>query len=41
MVRALETTMDATEGNTLGVDELPSGDELAAELEQFLRGEEA
>jgi proteasome assembly chaperone (PAC2) family protein len=41
MVRALESTLDATEGNTLGVDELPTGDELAAELEQFLRGEES
>ena len=41
MVRSLETTLDATEGNPLGVDEIPSGDELAAELEQFLRGEGA
>ena len=41
MVRALETTLDATEGNALGIDELPTGDELAAELEQFLRGEES
>ena len=40
MVRALEATQDATEGNTLGVEQLPTGDELAAELEQFLRGEE-
>ena len=40
MVRALESTLDATEGNPLGVDELPTGDELAAELEQFLRGEQ-
>jgi predicted ATP-grasp superfamily ATP-dependent carboligase len=39
MVRSLEAALDATEGNPLGVDELPSGDELAAELEQFLRGE--
>ena len=39
MVRALEASLDATEGNALGVDEIPSGDELAAELEQFLRGE--
>ena len=39
MVRALESTIDATEGNPLGVDEIPTGDELAAELEQFLRGE--
>jgi proteasome assembly chaperone (PAC2) family protein len=41
MVRALEATMDATEGNPLGVEEMPSGEELAAELEQFLRGEES
>ena len=40
MVRALESTMDATEGNPLGIEQIPSGDELAAELEQFLRGEE-
>ncbi|MEI8051980.1 MAG: PAC2 family protein [Actinomycetes bacterium] len=39
MVRALETSLDATEGNPLGVDHIPTGDELAAELEQFLRGE--
>ena len=40
MVRKLEESIDASEGNPLGVDELPSGDEIAAELEQFLRGEE-
>ena len=40
MVRALEVSLDASEGNTLGVDEIPSGDELAAELEQFLRGDQ-
>ena len=39
MVQALEATLDATEGNPLGIDEIPTGDELAAELEQFLRGE--
>ncbi len=41
MVKALEATLDATEGNALGIEEIPSGDELAAELEQFLRGEES
>jgi len=41
MVKALESTLDATEGNALGIEEIPSGDELAAELEQFLRGEES
>jgi proteasome assembly chaperone (PAC2) family protein len=40
MVRKLEENIDASEGNTLGVDELPSGDEIAAELERFLRGEQ-
>jgi predicted ATP-grasp superfamily ATP-dependent carboligase len=40
MVRKLEEAIDATEGNALGLEELPSGDELAAELEQFLRGEQ-
>ena len=41
MLKALESTLDATEGNALGIEEIPSGDELAAELEQFLRGEES
>lgn len=40
MVRKLEEAIDASEGNPLGLDEVPSGDELAAELERFLRGEE-
>ena len=39
MVKKLEESVDASEGNPLG-DTLPSGDELAAELEQFLRGED-
>jgi len=39
MVRKLEERIDASEGNALGMEEMPSGDELAAELEQFLRGE--
>jgi proteasome assembly chaperone (PAC2) family protein len=38
MVEALEEAADEVEGVSLG-DELPSGDELAAELEKFLRGE--
>ncbi len=37
MVHSLEVTLDAAEGNTLGVDELPTGDELVAEFEEFLR----
>jgi predicted ATP-grasp superfamily ATP-dependent carboligase len=38
MVEQLEEAADETEGTSLG-EELPSGDELAAELERFLRGE--
>ena len=40
MVQRLEAAADETEGTSLG-DELPSGDELAAELEKFLRGEQS
>ena len=40
MVRKLEENIDASEGNAMGVDEVPSGDEIAAELERFLRGED-
>jgi len=38
MVESLEEAADESEGTSLG-DDLPSGDELAAELERFLRGE--
>jgi len=38
MIEQLEQVADEDEGNSLG-DDLPSGDELAAELERFLRGE--
>ncbi len=38
MVELLEEAADEVEGTSLG-EELPSGDELAAELERFLRGE--
>jgi hypothetical protein len=38
MVIQLENAADEIEGTSLGED-LPSGDELAAELERFLRGE--
>ena len=38
MVERLEEAADENEGTSLG-EELPSGDELAAELERFLRGE--
>jgi predicted ATP-grasp superfamily ATP-dependent carboligase len=40
MVRKLELAVDTSEGNPLGIETMPSGDELAAELEKFLRGEE-
>ena len=40
MVRKLEENIDASEGNAMGVGEVPSGDEIAAELEKFLRGED-
>ncbi len=40
MVRRLEAAIDSEEGTPLGFSaDLPSGDEIAAELEQFLRGE--
>ncbi len=38
MVEQLEDVADENEGTSLG-DDVPSGDELAAELERFLRGE--
>ena len=40
MVSKLEEAIDASEGNPLGLEEVPSADELAAELERYLRGEE-
>jgi proteasome assembly chaperone (PAC2) family protein len=40
MVRELEERIDASEGNALGGETMPSGDELAADIEQFLRGED-
>jgi proteasome assembly chaperone (PAC2) family protein len=40
MVRKLEENIDASEGNPMGVEEVPSGEEIAAELEKFLRGED-
>lgn len=39
MVRQLETNLDAAEGNPLDLGQIPSGDELAAELERYLRNE--
>lgn len=40
MVRRLEAALDSEEISPMGLDmEVPSGDEIAAELERFLRGE--
>ena len=39
MVRQLERSVDAAEGNPLDVGQIPTGDELADELERYLRGE--
>jgi proteasome assembly chaperone (PAC2) family protein len=40
MVAKLEEVIDSSEGNAFGLREVPSADELAAELERFLRGED-
>jgi hypothetical protein len=40
MVRRLEAALDSEEVSPVGLDvDVPSGDEIAAELEQFLKGE--
>jgi PAC2 family len=39
LVRQLERNLDATEGNPLDVGQMPTADELGAELERYLRGE--
>lgn len=39
MVKQLEENIDAAEGTPLNLGPLPSGDEIAAELERYLRGE--
>lgn len=40
MVQRLESSIDSEENNPFGMgDNVPSGDEIAAELEKFLRGE--
>jgi hypothetical protein len=39
MVRQLERAVDTAEGNPLDIGQLPTGDELAAELERYLRDE--
>lgn len=41
MVRKLEVNVDAAEGNPLDVGTIPTGDELAAELERYLRDDDA
>lgn len=40
LVRALEAAFDGVVATPLDFSDLPSGDELAAELERFLRGEQ-
>ncbi|HUY64070.1 MAG TPA: PAC2 family protein [Acidimicrobiales bacterium] len=37
LVRQLERNVDAAEGNPLDLGQIPTGDELAAELERYLR----
>jgi hypothetical protein len=39
LVRQLERNVDAAEGNPLEVGQIPTGDELADELERYLRDE--
>jgi proteasome assembly chaperone (PAC2) family protein len=39
LVRQLERNLDATEGNPLDIGQIPTADELGAELERYLRGE--
>ncbi len=40
MVAELEQSIDEVEGNTLEAREIPTGDDLARDIERFLRGEE-
>jgi len=37
MVHQLERSVDEAEGNPLDVGQMPTGDELAVELERYLR----
>lgn len=39
MVAQLEATVDSSEGNTMDLGQIPTGDEIAAELQRFLRDE--
>jgi hypothetical protein len=40
MVAELEATIDEAEGNALDTSVIPTGDDLARDIERFLRGEE-
>jgi hypothetical protein len=40
MVAELESTIDEAEGNALDASVIPTGDDLARDIERFLRGEE-
>ena len=40
MVADLEATIDEAEGNALDTSVIPTGDDLARDIERFLRGEE-
>jgi proteasome assembly chaperone (PAC2) family protein len=41
MVAELEATIDEAEGNALDTSVIPTGDDLARDIERFLRGEES
>jgi predicted ATP-grasp superfamily ATP-dependent carboligase len=41
MVAELEQTIDEAEGNALDTSDIPTGDDLARDIERFLRGEES
>lgn len=41
MVEDLESTIDQVEGNAFDTSVIPSGDDLARDIERFLRGEES
>jgi len=40
MIAQLETTVDSNEGTPMNLGEIPSGDEIAAELQRFLRDQD-
>ena len=41
MVAELEATIDEAEGNALDTSVIPTGEDLARDIERFLRGEES